>query len=74
MTSQSCRTCRHMVVPLTATGKRRVYKGVAYVCNVPIPELPLPDSVTRAYDFSIRKCRVFPEWGGTCPLWAKIEC
>lgn len=63
-----------MVVPLTATGKRRVYKNAAYVCNVSILDLPLPDSVTRGYDFSIRKCRVFPEWGETCPLWAKIEC
>lgn len=74
MTSQSCRTCRHMDVPLTASGQRRVYKDGAYVCNVPIPELPLPDSVTRAYGFRISKSHVIPEWGGTCPLWAKIEC
>lgn len=73
MTAPSCRTCRHMVVPLTATGKRRVSKNGAYVCDVPIPDLPLPDSVTRGYGFGISKSRVIPEWGETCPLWAKIE-
>lgn len=73
MTAKSCRTCRHMVVPPTATIKRRVRKDGVYVCDVEIPDLPLPDSVVRAYGFRISKSRVLPEWGGACPLWRSLK-
>lgn len=73
MTANSCRTCLHMVVPLTATGKRRVLKNGSYACDVKIPDLPLPDSVVRAHGFRISKSYVLPEWGGNCPLWESLK-
>ena len=38
--NQSCKTCKHLVVPLTAAGRRVVYRDVAYKCGFPMPALP----------------------------------
>jgi hypothetical protein len=73
MTTQACRTCKHMDVPLTASGLRRIRKDGAYRCSVAIPKLPLPDCVTKAYGFSIYKGHVLPEWGENCPLWEALK-
>lgn len=72
---KSCRTCRHLVVPLNRAGKRVPRRNDAYKCQAPIADLPpLPDSVTLRVTWPPRnRMWMVPEDGENCPTYQEIE-
>jgi hypothetical protein len=50
--SQSCKSCKHLQVIPDALGRRIVRHDSVYPCRCPVPPLPpLPDSITKRFDF-----------------------
>jgi 2-methylisocitrate lyase-like PEP mutase family enzyme len=68
--------CIYLNVPPDADGVKRVRSNWAYRCEFPVPEYPLPVSVTRYYDFKwppIKSQVIAPECQ-KCPCFtAKAE-
>lgn len=72
MTKQSCKTCKHLDVPLTATGRRVVGKYNTYPCKAPAPELPaMPECVSTHYTWQKvpQRRRMSGGEGAYCPSW-----
>jgi hypothetical protein len=65
----NCKNCGWLNVPPLNNGKIRVYGHDSYKCTVPIPEIKLPHSVTKAYGFSWppRKTFMQGDEGEGCP-------
>ena len=73
--SQSCKTCKWLVVEPDTAGRRVVRKDKGYRCIAPMPELPpMPLSVTSHCHYlppgKIRS-RMDGGDGADCPTWAK---
>lgn len=67
---RSCRTCRWVAVP----SGERIYKTRTYPCNWPMPDLPLPDSITRYFRYQpYPRSRMEPDDGKNCPTWEKRD-
>lgn len=68
---RSCRTCRFLAVMPNAAGKRVPRKGNTYCCNVTVPDVLLPDCITKAYKYSWPppRTRVEPDDGAACPFY-----
>lgn len=69
----TCKTCRHLEVPLDAAGRRRVRSDYGYACLavVPIPK-NLPDSVRTIHGlFTWPPPKKFMQGseGENCPAW-----
>ncbi len=69
-----CKTCRHLNVGLYADGRRVVVAGRAYQCSAPLPDVSLPECMTKAYGFEWPPRRAFMTGsdGKSCPAWAPI--
>lgn len=69
-----CKTCVHLNVPLSPSGRRIVYKDGAYRCTVPVPTQTLPDCMTMSRDYSREPHRMSMtgDMGKTCPFWAPL--
>ena len=72
---QCCKTCKHLEVAPTPSGRRVVRRDGAYKCVVPSPEFPaLPDSITKAYSFgSLPRRWMSGHEGTSCPLWEPVK-
>lgn len=72
----SCRTCKHLSVPLNKAGKKVIRKNDTYQCIVTIPAILLPDSITKSYGFQdpAKASRRFmsPDEGTRCPFHENI--
>lgn len=67
---RKCRTCRWLAIP----AGERIYRARAYSCNWPMPEMPLPDSITRYYGYRPHpRIRIEPDDGKNCPTWEKRD-
>lgn len=74
---QRCGTCRWLSVPLNKGGKRVPMKWMTYMCDVPIPVPPMPDSVrfnlTKAAPdpnaFENRRRCMTSDEGRFCRMW-----
>ncbi len=67
--------CRHLEVQPDADGTVRVRKNYAYKCRFPIPEYPLPASVTRYYDFRwppLKSQVLVGEHCSICPCFEQV--
>jgi hypothetical protein len=65
--------CIHLEVTPDADGKVRVRKNYAYKCSYPVPEYPLPASITRYYDFKwppLKSQVLVDEHCAKCPCFA----
>ena len=72
---KQCGTCKYLVVPSDARGRRVVRKDRAYQCSAPEPEEPkLPDSM-REHDYKWPPLRHFvgPSSGRNCPVWEEYQ-
>ena len=66
-----CKTCKHLRVAPDARGRIVVRKDNAYPCDVPLPVVLLPDSVTSSYRFRWPPARFYMagDKGTLCPTW-----
>lgn len=71
----TCRTCKHLRIPLDNSGRRHPRKNVTYFCGFAVP-LPtnLPASVTRYYSFHWppAKKNMGPDEGEGCPSYEPL--
>lgn len=78
MSKQSCRSCKHLVVPPRSDGKRIPTKHKAYICAAPVPTLEdslFPDAITRYHAFSWppHRTRMEVDDGANCPAYEARE-
>lgn len=71
---KSCKTCKWLVVPRDAAGRRYVKQLGAYRCFFPVVAQPLPDSVTKAYGYRAPSPTQYmaPSDGAACPTYEKL--
>ena len=71
MPKQRCKSCKHLKVALDRNGRRVVRKHYTYECDAPIPQVTLPESVTRSWGFiwPPDKQRMDGESGEHCPAY-----
>lgn len=77
MKTRSCRTCVHLDVPLSATGRRVPRINNAYRCLADIPPAPaFPMSVTKNFGYrwfsEFSKRHMEPSEGTVCPTWESL--
>ena len=71
---QSCKTCKFLVVPLNAAGKRQTRYNCVYECKAMIPPQYIPESISRSYlGAHHNRTMMLPGDGVTCPTWQKYE-
>lgn len=74
--TQCCRTCKHLNVPLDNAGRRVVRKDRLYLCVIDLEPPRLPDSVTKSFWCHIplsktQRKGMFGEEGTNCPCYEK---
>jgi hypothetical protein len=72
--TQCCRTCKHLDVPLDKAGRRVVRKDRLYMCVIDLEPPRLPDSVARAFGLRIPLAKtqrkgMRGEEGTNCPCY-----
>ncbi len=69
-----CKTCVHLNVPLSPSGRRIVYSDKAYRCTVEVLPQTLPDCMTvvRGYRPEPHRMSMTGDMGTTCPFWAPL--
>lgn len=74
-TGQRCGNCRHLAVGLDKAGRRIPRADKAYTCKCPIPDLKLPDSVTKAHGWQAPRPSnwMTPQHGTECPTWEALK-
>ena len=72
----TCRDCEFLDVAPDKAGRRVVRRQLTYPCTFPVPDVVLPDSVTRYHGFQWPPGRMHmcgSEDGANCPCYKKIE-
>ena len=71
---QSCKSCKFLVVPLNAAGRRQTRYDRGYECKAMILAQYIPDSISRSYSGAHHNSTMMlPGDGVTCPTWQKYE-
>lgn len=70
--AQSCKSCKFLVVPLNAAGRRQTRYDRGYDCRALAIDDVSPDSIVRKGRSSWRNV-MQPGDGVTCPTWQKYE-
>jgi hypothetical protein len=69
MAERKCRTCCFWAKPT----KTKALANRVYPCTAPLPELRLPESVTKANGFTLnieRRSYMERDEGTRCPAWS----
>lgn len=68
----ACGSCRHMIVPPDAAGRRVIRKDKAYTCGYKVEWPTLPQSITGAHGHRLPTASyVWQDYGTSCPVWER---
>lgn len=71
----TCRSCIWLKVAPDKAGRRAPRKDKSYLCEAPVPDVVMPLSITRRYDWRWPPSRNYmaPDEGAGCPTFKSIH-